>query len=142
MNNPAVAYSRTWNAKKAAIKQKLEMAIANGEMPPYCSNCGAIETPTWRKAWSQEIQGAPGYYEYSDAPGAVTAVVIKTRDKDGTPTAFLTVKKYLGPKEKQEDFEEFLLCNRKFIVRPACDRTDWFSLRYLDVQVQNSKTPR
>jgi len=119
MSNPnpnAPPYSRTLNAKKAAIKQKLEQAIANGEMPPFCSNCGAIETPTWRKAWSQEMQGEPGYYDYSDEPGRVTAIIILTRDTEGKPTSYQLIKKFLLPEENQDDFKEFLLCNRKLSV--------------------------
>ena len=108
-----VPYSRTLNAKKAAIKQKLEQAIANGEMPPFCSNCGAIETPTWRKAWSQDHRGAPGYYEYSDEPGRVTAIVILGRNNEGQPNSYQLVKKFLGPSDSQADWNEFLLCNRK-----------------------------
>lgn len=111
---PGVPYSRTWNAKKAAIRQRLEMAIANGEMPPFCCNCGAIETPTWRKAWSQDCQGAPGYYEYSDEPGRVTAIVILTRDAGGNPTSFQLIKKYLTVEENPNDFKEYVLCNREF----------------------------
>jgi hypothetical protein len=100
-------------AKKAAMKQKLEDAIANGEMPPFCSNCGAIETPTWRKAWSQDVQGPPPYYEYSDEPGRVTMIVILSRDEQGRPTSYQLIKKFLLPEENQEDFSEVLLCNRK-----------------------------
>lgn len=110
-NTKIVPYSRTLNAKKDSIRQKLETAIANGEMPPFCSNCGAIETPTWRKAWSQEHTGAPGYYEYSDAPGRVTTIVILARDNEGSPTLYQLVKKYLGPGEDQKDWKEFILCN-------------------------------
>ncbi|CZS95381.1 uncharacterized protein RAG0_05041 [Rhynchosporium agropyri] len=106
-----VPYSRTLNAKKASIKQKLELAIANGEMPPFCANCGAIDTPTWRKAWSQDLQGVPGYYEYSDDPGCVTTIIILTRDAEGKPTSHKLIKKFLGPEEDQKDFDEFLLCN-------------------------------
>ncbi|PVH89527.1 hypothetical protein DL98DRAFT_401328 [Cadophora sp. DSE1049] len=102
---------RTLTAKKASIKQKLELAIANGEMPPYCANCGAIDTPTWRKAWSQDLPGVPGYYEYSDDPGAVTTIIVLTRDADGKPTSHKLIKKFLGPKEDQKDYDEFLLCN-------------------------------
>jgi hypothetical protein len=115
-NPTAPPYSRTLNAKKAAIKQKLEMAIANGEMPPFCSNCGAIETPTWRKAWSQELKGEPGYYEYSDEPGRVTAIIILTRDAEGKPTSYQLIKKFLLPEENQDDYKEFLLCNRKLLI--------------------------
>lgn len=108
-----VPNSRTLNAKKTAIRQKLEQAIANGEMPPFCSNCGAIETPTWRKAWSQEHQGAPGYYEYSDEPGRVTAIVILGRNNEGQPNSYQLIKKFLGPGESYTDWNEFLLCNRE-----------------------------
>jgi hypothetical protein len=113
-NSNAPPYSRTLTAKKASIKQKLELAVANGEMPPFCSNCGAIETSTWRKAWSQEHKGEPGYYEYSDEPGRVTAVIVLTRDEQGKPTSYQLIKKFLLPEESQDDFKEFLLCNRKF----------------------------
>lgn len=116
-NDPTGApFSRALNAKKAAIRQKLEQAIANGEMPPFCSNCGAIETPTWRKAWSQEHHGAPGYYEYSDEPGRVTAIVILGRNSEGQPNLYQLIKKFLGPGENQADWNEFLLCNRKFLL--------------------------
>ncbi|KAK0125539.1 hypothetical protein ONS96_009376 [Cadophora gregata f. sp. sojae] len=110
-SRPPQSYGRKMTAKKASIKHKLELAIANGEMPPYCANCGAIDTPTWRKAWSQDLPGVPGYYEYSDDPGAVTTIIVLTRDADGKPTSHKLIKKFLGPKEDQKDYDEFLLCN-------------------------------
>jgi len=105
--------NRSFNLKKAAIKQRLEDAIAKGEMPQFCSNCGAVETPTWRKAWSQDYQGAPPYYEYSDEPGRVTTIVILARDAIGQPMSYQIVKKYLAPEEDAKDFQEFNLCNRE-----------------------------
>lgn len=110
---PAPRKDRSWNAKKAAIKQRLEQAIARGEMPPFCCNCGSIDTPTWRKSWSRECQGAPGYYEYSDEPGRVTSIVILTRDLQGTPTSFQLIKKSLNQDDVFADYKEFTLCNRK-----------------------------
>ncbi|RKF73611.1 putative gata transcription factor protein [Golovinomyces cichoracearum] len=98
-------------SKKEMIKQKLENAVANGEMPPFCCNCGAIETPTWRKAWSKEMKGQPGYFEYSDEPGRVTAIIILSRDSEGNPTSYNLIKKYLGKDESQDDYNEYLLCN-------------------------------
>ncbi|KAJ5050692.1 uncharacterized protein L3040_002567 [Drepanopeziza brunnea f. sp. 'multigermtubi'] len=97
--------------KKDYIKKKLELAIANGEMPPYCANCGAVETPTWRKAWSQDLDGEPGYHEYSDKPGRVTAIIILERDEEEKPTKYRLVKKSLGDGEMQTEFREFILCN-------------------------------
>jgi len=108
-------------AKKAAMKQKIETAIANGVMPPFCINCGAIETPTWRKAWSQDVMGAPPYYEYSDQPGKVTMIVILSRDEQGHPTSYQLIKKFLLPEENQSDYKEVIMCNRKFQISPEAE---------------------
>ena len=136
VNAAELSRAQALEAKKAAMKQKLENAIASGVMPPFCSNCGAIETPTWRKAWSQDVLGAPPYYEYSDEPGRVTTIVILGRDDQGNPTAYQLIKKFLLPEENQEDYNEVILCNRKLFKRLECECcTDRASLRYLDVQV-------
>jgi hypothetical protein len=136
-----IPYSRTANAKKAAIRQKLEAAIANGEMPPYCRNCGAIETPAWRKAWAQECQGAPGYYEYSDEPGRVTAIMVLTRDEQNNPTSYLLIKKSLKTTENMSLFQEFVLCNRKYNYETeSAYSLTVGSLWYLDVEVQEPET--
>jgi hypothetical protein len=100
--------------RKATMRQKLDFAIANGETPPFCANCGAIETPTWRKSWSQDHDGTPGYYEYSDAPGRVTCVNVLTRDETGKPTSFQTIKKALLPNENRVAFQPYLLCNCEY----------------------------
>lgn len=97
--------------KKHAIKQRLEEAIMNGEMPPYCSNCGAIETPTWRKIWVQDRDGVPEYVEYSEKPGRVTAIEVLKRDSDDKPTSHRIIKKGLGPDDVKADWQELLLCN-------------------------------
>ncbi|KZZ96595.1 GATA transcription factor (Ams2) [Moelleriella libera RCEF 2490] len=97
--------------KKHAIKQRLEEAILNGEMPPYCSNCGAIETPTWRKIWTQDNDGVPEYCEYSIEPGKVTAIEILRRDADNKPTSHRLIKKSLGHDDDRAKWQELLLCN-------------------------------
>ncbi|RDA92367.1 hypothetical protein CP533_4403 [Ophiocordyceps camponoti-saundersi (nom. inval.)] len=97
--------------KKRAIKQRLEEAIENGEMPPFCSNCGAIETPTWRKIWVQDHDGTPSYCEYSEKPGKVTAIEILTRDAEEKPLSYRLVKKSLGATDDKSAWEELLLCN-------------------------------
>ncbi|TVY25760.1 CENP-A multicopy suppressor protein [Lachnellula hyalina] len=104
-------YDKGSLSKKASIRHKLEQAIAKGEMPPYCSNCGAIETPTWRKAWYQEHDGNPGYHDYSEAAGRVTCINVLNRDSDGKPTSYQLIKKSLGKDDSVEDYKEFLLCN-------------------------------
>ncbi|EWG48361.1 hypothetical protein FVEG_16263 [Fusarium verticillioides 7600] len=97
--------------KKDSIKQRLESAIAAGEMPPFCTNCGAIETPTWRKIWVQEHDGAPESVEYSEKPGRVTAIEILKRDKDKNPLSHRLIKKALGFGDDRNDWSEKLLCN-------------------------------
>ncbi|PHH75677.1 hypothetical protein CDD80_2196 [Ophiocordyceps camponoti-rufipedis] len=105
------ARSNKNKVKKQAIKQRLEEAILNGEMPPFCSNCGAIETPTWRKIWVQDRDGVPKYCEYSEKPGRVTAIEIMTRDAEEKPTSYRLVKKSLGPNDDKTAWKELLLCN-------------------------------
>lgn len=108
--------------KKQSIKDRLETAIAKGEMPPFCNNCGAIETPTWRKIWTQEHQGVPGFHEFSDKPGCVTCIDILERNAEGKPTLYRLVKKNLGGDDLRVDWKELLLCNRKSIIRGMMSR--------------------
>lgn len=97
--------------KKHAIRQRLETAINNGEMPPYCSNCGAIETPTWRKIWIQQRDGIPERCEFSEKPGKITAVEITQCDDEGNPTAHRVIKKSLAITDNKSKWQEALLCN-------------------------------
>lgn len=97
--------------KKQTILQKLEDAISNGKMPPFCTNCGAINTPTWRKIWIQDRDGVPEYVEYSEKPGRITAIEILQRDADNKPLAYRLVKKSLGVTEDKSAWTEQLLCN-------------------------------
>ncbi|PMB68632.1 hypothetical protein BM221_005213 [Beauveria bassiana] len=99
------------SVKKHAIKQRLEDAIMNGTMPPFCSNCGAIETPTWRKIWVQDREGVPEYAEYSEKPGRITAIEILQRDENANPIQHRVIKKGLGPMDDKASWQELLLCN-------------------------------
>lgn len=110
-SSPPASKSNKNFVKKHAIKQRLEEAILNGEMPPYCSNCGAIETPTWRKIWTQDRDGVPEYVEYSEKPGRVTAIEVLQRDADEKPTQHRVIKKGLGSDDNKNDWQELLLCN-------------------------------
>ncbi|KAK3359249.1 hypothetical protein B0T25DRAFT_91326 [Lasiosphaeria hispida] len=103
-------YSKN-QVKKQSIKERLETAIQKGEQPPFCNNCGAIETPTWRKIWTQDHHGVPGFHEFSDKPGFVTTVDVLERDSKGLPSAYRLIKKHLGPTEDKKLWKESLLCN-------------------------------
>lgn len=99
--------------RRTAVKGRLEQAIEKGEMPPFCVNCGAIETPTWRKIWCQEHKGIPAFHEFSDKPGMVTTIDILERTAEGQPTLYRLVKKTLGPLDIKSEWDESLLCNRE-----------------------------
>ena len=110
--SPATRSNKNY-VKKQSIKDKLLRCVENGEMPPYCSNCGAIETPTWRKINTRDLDGIPEYFEYSEKPGKVTTIEILAREEDGKPKQYRLVKKNLGLEDYKDDWVERLLCNRK-----------------------------
>ncbi|KAI0472132.1 hypothetical protein GGR56DRAFT_107988 [Xylariaceae sp. FL0804] len=97
--------------KRQTIRQKLEEAVAAGQLPSFCCNCGALQTPTWRKIWKQQHKGVPTYHEYSEKPGCVTAINILERDEDRKPTSYELIKKTLGPTDDKSMWTEVLLCN-------------------------------
>lgn len=102
-------------SRKQSIKEKLEQAVQMGQMPTFCSNCGAISTPTWRRIWTQDRDGSPEFPVYSDKPGCITAIVITKRDENEKPTRYKVIKKALGPTEDKSKWTEDILCNRECI---------------------------
>lgn len=97
--------------RKKAIQSKLATSIAAGEMPPFCENCGAIETPTWRKAWVKVHSGTPEHVRISDEEGGIVAWETLQADAEGTVTLYRIIKRTLLPED--EGFTEILLCNRE-----------------------------
>ncbi|KAL8795129.1 MAG: hypothetical protein Q9195_002426 [Heterodermia aff. obscurata] len=95
--------------KKEKIRTKLATAIAAGELPPYCDNCGAIETPSWRKAWAKVYSGTPQYVRVSDEEGAIFAWQKLQTDEKGTVCLYRVFKKIL--RSDDEGYIEILLCN-------------------------------
>ncbi|KAL8942991.1 MAG: hypothetical protein Q9216_001347 [Gyalolechia sp. 2 TL-2023] len=77
--------------RKKAIQSKLAETVAKGEMPPFCENCGAIETPTWRKAWMKVHVGAPDHVVVSDEEGGVVAWQSLQMDDNGQKGYFATL---------------------------------------------------
>lgn len=97
--------------RKQAIQSKLATTIAAGEMPPFCDNCGAIETPTWRKAWVKMHSGTPEHVRISDEEGGIVAWQTLQTDHTGTICLYRIIKRSLL--KTDEGFSEILLCNRK-----------------------------
>ncbi|OJD23941.1 hypothetical protein ACJ73_04701 [Blastomyces percursus] len=94
------------------VQARLEQCIRQGTVPPYCENCGAIETPTWRRAWSKVIQGSA---QDADSCGDDPAMLFWRPEEFGpdgkTVIAFKQFKKSLADHDK--DFVQLLLCNRE-----------------------------
>lgn len=100
--------------RKKAIQERLATSIATGEMPPYCENCGAIETPTWRKAWVRVHSGTPELVQISNEEGGVIAWEAMERDQHGDIVLFRIIKRSLLSEDA--GFTEILLCNRKCLI--------------------------
>ncbi len=97
--------------RKKAIQTRLETSIAAGEMPPFCENCGAIETPTWRKAWVKLHSGTPEHVRISEEEGGIVAWQTLQTDENGVINLYRIIKKTVLATD--EGFTEILLCNRK-----------------------------
>ena len=100
--------------RKQAIQSKLASSVAAGEMPPFCENCGAIETPTWRKAWVKLHCGTPEHVVISEEEGGIIAWQSLQTDSNGVICLYRIVKKSVL--KTDEGFTEILLCNRKFCL--------------------------
>ena len=99
--------------RKQAIQSKLASSVAAGEMPPFCDNCGAIETPTWRKAWVKIHSGTPEHVTISEEEGGIIAWQSLQTDCNGTICLYRIVKKSVL--NTDEGFTEILLCNRELL---------------------------
>jgi hypothetical protein len=115
--------------RKKYIKDKLEQAIAAGEIPPHCKNCGEIDTPTWRKAFTRIEYGAPGGIEVTKdtaGTGVIAYEVIEPTEENGGMPSYRVFKNNVTREEKDGRlFEELNLCNpcglwliKKYAMRP------------------------
>lgn len=100
--------------RKQAIQSKLASSVAAGEMPPFCENCGAIETPTWRKAWIKIHCGSPEHVVISEEEGGVIAWQSLQTDHEGNVCLYRIIKKAVL--KTDEGFTEVLLCNRECLL--------------------------
>lgn len=95
------------------VQARLENCIKEGQVPPYCNNCGAIETPTWRRTWSKVFEGTErDANDFLKDPLFLFWTALD-RDDDEKITKFRLYKKTLDDADK--DFEQILLCNREFM---------------------------
>lgn len=97
-------------------KARLENALASGEMPPYCDNCGTIDTPAWRRVFARML---PGHlYEslelWPESPGAFVWKKVVEEGKDGSIITFRAYKLSKRPEDKGDEWTNVTLCNREY----------------------------
>jgi hypothetical protein len=114
-SDPANPRSGSGARRRKYIKEKLAQAIAAGELPEHCKNCGEIDTPTWRKAYTRIERGAPNGLEVSKDTGSTDIIafeVIEPTEESGGELSYRIFKNNLTREEKDgKCFEELTLCN-------------------------------
>ncbi|KAL4974700.1 hypothetical protein BDW66DRAFT_161009 [Aspergillus desertorum] len=91
------------------VQLRLERCIREGQAPPYCENCGAIETPTWRRAHSKVFEGSEeDANEHTKDPLVFFWQPVETNEQ-GKVTKYKVYKKKLT--DDENDFALVLLCN-------------------------------
>ncbi|OAP62985.1 hypothetical protein AYL99_02212 [Fonsecaea erecta] len=96
---------------KEQTKARLENAIANGVMPPFCDNCGAIETPAWRRAYVKVFDCAWNDVETSLNHGECCFKEPIDHNPDGTVKTFRGYKVDKRQGDEADDWEAITLCN-------------------------------
>ncbi|KKY17143.1 putative gata transcription factor [Diplodia seriata] len=101
--------------RKKAIEDRLMQSLAEGTMPDFCECCGAIQTPTWRKAFYKEVEGRPtGITTSLDEPGAIVGfeMIQPNPDEENAVEKYKLFKKSLTNLDKNNgDFTKMQLCN-------------------------------
>jgi hypothetical protein len=114
-SDPANPRSGSGARRKKYIKEKMEQAIAAGELPPHCKNCGEIDTPTWRKAFTRIEYGSPDGIEISKdttGTGIIAYKVIEPTEENNGHLSYHVFKNNVTRDEKEGKlFEELNLCN-------------------------------
>jgi hypothetical protein len=98
---------------KEQTKARLETAIAAGEMPPFCDNCGAIETPAWRRAFAKTFDCVFDEVETSLEDGAIVFKEAFEHNEDGSIKTFRGFKITKKPEDRDDEWMAITLCNRK-----------------------------
>ncbi|KAF2122918.1 hypothetical protein BDV96DRAFT_561647 [Lophiotrema nucula] len=111
--------------RKQHIVDKMNASIEAGQLPPYCNNCGEIQTPTWRKAYTRLEPGEPAPVTANPDGTGIIAVQFVTPGTDGQ-TRHRIFKNVLAKDENSSLYEHLNLCNpcglwlkKRCAMRPA-----------------------
>lgn len=117
---PKAPRSGSGAKRKKTIQEKLVAAIAQGDLPAFCGNCGSIETPTWRALFTKVIQGCPS--ELGPELDGVTmgTEILNRSEETGKITKYRVIKSTRKNKDPLETvgYETLQVCNRR--LRSCC----------------------
>ncbi|KAJ5528910.1 hypothetical protein N7527_002303 [Penicillium freii] len=91
------------------IKARLDNAILNGLIPPYCENCGSIETASWRRAWVKTVKGGESLAEEMMKSSPMLYWEAVDRNDKGEVECFKIYKKAL--EQDDNDWDQMTFCN-------------------------------
>ncbi|KAK5119084.1 hypothetical protein LTR62_000295 [Meristemomyces frigidus] len=100
--------------RRVIIQQRLEESLAKNEIPTFCSHCGAIETPTWRKLYVKHCEGAPTELDKAEGEGETIGVEsTEWGPESGEATKFVIRKSMKRTKttDPGQDFKDTVVCN-------------------------------
>lgn len=100
--------------RSVIIQQRLQESLNKGEMPQFCTHCGAIETPTWRKMYLKEVDGKPSPLDEAEGEGETIGVEpLEFEGQNGEVSRFLIRKSMKKTKENPpgKNFKEVTVCN-------------------------------
>ena len=100
---------------KEQTKARLESAIATGGMPPFCHNCGVIETPAWRRGFTKTFDNAVYPYESYPTSLDVGEMCYKAPHETNEDGGIKTWKGWRVERKSDapdaDDWEQINLCN-------------------------------
>jgi hypothetical protein len=102
--------------RQNAINKQLESAVAAGDIPKFCANCGAINTPTWRPYWIR-VEWGDGSHIVVGQSG-VHCVEPITWDSDNKVTTYRVYKQWTALTHEEREghmYEQLIYCNRKYL---------------------------
>ncbi|THX76276.1 hypothetical protein D6C89_06920 [Aureobasidium pullulans] len=102
--------------RKKNIQDKLQKSIENGEMPPFCGHCGAIETPTWRHLFVKTVVGSPDDMDLESENVTIGIEVLDRNPDTQRSIKYRIIKSMRKTKDSQEQtigFDTMQVCNRK-----------------------------
>ncbi|KAJ5121405.1 uncharacterized protein N7515_009366 [Penicillium bovifimosum] len=112
---PAKPKQASKQAKQASkpvpknIRARLDKAVQEGMIPPYCENCGSIETASWRRAWVRTVEGGESVAEEMMKCSSMLFWEAVNRNQKGELQRFKIFKKGLEVDDKE--WSQMTFCN-------------------------------